>query len=137
MVISVLISAFVFPSVGKMCDTYSPAITMTISFFLRAVTTLMFYNTTDPDSLMALVSCVTMIIGTIAENISVDSIFNKIIPKETRGILNGAYSFSGLMGTLIYSLIAGILFDKINSYAPFVLVGSLDFIFGVALLILS
>jgi hypothetical protein len=36
-----------------------------------------------------------MITATIIESISVDTIFAKNLPKETRAILNGAYSFAG------------------------------------------
>ena len=53
------------------------------------------------------------------------------MPKETRGLLNGIYSFAGQFGTLIYSLIAGYLFDNFGSKFPFYLVGTLDFIFAI------
>ena len=75
--------------------------------------------------------CVFMIIGTIIENISIDSIFNKNLPKETRGLLNGVYSFAGQCGILIYSYLAGIMFDKIGPKAPFMLIGILDLAFAV------
>ena len=78
-----------------------------------------------------------MIIGTIIENISVDSIFNKNLPKETRGILGGLYSFSGYVGLLIFSLTAGWMFDNIGPKSPFVLVGFLDASFALYVTIFS
>ena len=41
-VISVLVSAFVFPFVGTICDTYSPRIIIPFSFVFRAIMTVLF-----------------------------------------------------------------------------------------------
>lgn len=95
MLYSVMLSAFVFPIVGQLCDKYSPKISVPFAFIFRGITTLFFSCLTRPDSLAAYGVCVLMIIGTIIENISVDSIFNKNLPKETRGVLGGLYSFAG------------------------------------------
>jgi MFS-type transporter involved in bile tolerance (Atg22 family) len=95
MLYSVILSSIVFPFVGKFCDAYSPKRTVPFAFFFRCSTTYMFCLLERPDSTSAYAVCVLMIIGTIIENISIDSIFNKNLPKETRGILNGVYSFAG------------------------------------------
>jgi MFS-type transporter involved in bile tolerance (Atg22 family) len=76
MVMSVLFSAFVFPFVGKLCDSYSPKFMIPLAFLLRAFTTLMFYLVATPNSKQAYIACICMIIATIVENISVDTIFN-------------------------------------------------------------
>lgn len=135
MVISVIISAFVFPFVGRLCDIVHPKVTIPLSFVFRALTCIMFYQVTNPDELLSYVSCILMIIATIAENISVDTIFNKNLPKETRAIMQGVYSFSGQLGILIYSFIAGQLFDKAGPASPFVIVGVLDVLYGLGILI--
>lgn len=95
MVISVLISAFVLPVVGRFCDNYSPKITIPFAFFFRALTTISFHFVDNPSSMGSFAICIAMIIATIVENISVDAIFNKNLPKETRGLLNGTYSMAG------------------------------------------
>ena len=95
MLYSVVLSSLVFPFVGKFCDTYSPKKTGPFAFLFRCSTTYMFWLLERPDTTSAYAVCVLMIIGTIIENISIDSIFNKNLPKETRGILNGVYSFAG------------------------------------------
>ena len=69
-----------------------------------------------------------MVVGTIVNNICTDSIFYKNLPKETRGILNGAYSFAGQLGILAYSIAAGYLFDILPK-SPFILLGALDLAF--------
>ena len=76
-----------------------------------------------------------MIVATIIENISIDTIFAKNLPRETRAILNGVYSFSGSLGILIYSLVGGWLFDTYGPRSPFVLIGILDFLYGFYILI--
>jgi len=78
-----------------------------------------------------------MIIATIIENISVDSLFAKNLPKETRAILNGAYSFSGNIGVLLYSLLSGWLVDNVGPKSPFAVIGLLDIIFGAAVYVWS
>ena len=52
-------------------------------------------------------------------------------------MLNGAYSFCGQFGIMIFSLLCGYLFDNIGPYSPFILMGILDFTFAFVVLILS
>lgn len=134
MVIATLISAFVLPAVGRICDTYSPKVTIPLSFLLRGLTTVAFSFIQDPASLGSIVTCISMIVTTIIENISVDTIFNKNLPKETRGVLNGVYSICGQLGIFLYSKYGGILFDKLGPKTPFYLIGSLDLIFGLSVI---
>ena len=75
MIISTLISGFVFPFVGKICDVYSPKFTVPMSFLFRAFTTFLFSNVDSPNSYGSFITSILMIIATIIENISVDSIF--------------------------------------------------------------
>ena len=135
MLYSVVLSSFVFPFVGKFCDTYSPRKTVPFAFLFRCSTTYMFWLLDRPDTVYAYAVCVMMIIGTIIENISIDSIFNKNLPKETRGILNGVYSFAGQCGILIYSFLGGWMFDNIGPKSPFILIGFLDFAFAILVIV--
>ena len=137
MVVSVILSAFVFPAVGQACDMYPPQVMVPISFLFRALTCLGFAYVDDPSSYWSMVVCIAMIIASLFENISIDAIFNKSLPKETRGILNGAYSFAGQLGILIFSVSAGWLFDHTGSKSPFYLVGILDFLFSLYVFIYS
>jgi len=137
MVIATLISAFVLPMVGNACDTLSPKLTIPFAFLFRALTTYFFAHIDNPASYGSLIICISMIIATIVENISVDTIFNKNLPKETRGLLNGAYSIAGQLGILIYSKYGGYLFDNYGSKTPFYLVGILDFTFATGVLFFS
>jgi len=55
----------------------------------------MFCGLKAPDSYAAYAVCTLMIVGTIIENVSVDTMFYKHLAKETRGVLCGVYSSGG------------------------------------------
>jgi MFS family permease len=131
MIFSVAVSALVFPIIGKCCDMVDPKKTVPFAFFFRAMTTYLFSTLDSPDSIRSYGVCVLMILSSIIENISVDSIFNKNLPKETRGVLMGLYSCAGQFGILCFSLIAGSLFDNVGAHSPFVFLGILDFMFAL------
>ena len=95
MIYSVAVSAIVFPIIGKCCDMMDPKKTVPFAFFFRSVTTIMFWQLDQPDSMTSYGVCVLMILSSIIENISVDSIFNKNLTKEIRGVLMGLYSCAG------------------------------------------
>ena len=137
MVISVLVSAFVFPFVGTACDYYSPKAMIPAAFLLRAFMTYLFSFVTDPSSYSSLLVCILLIIASIVENISVDTIFAKNLPKETRGLLNGIYSFAGQVGILAFSVAGGWLFDNFGTKSPFYLIGILDLLYAILVLVLS
>lgn len=132
MLISVMCGAFLFPIIGKICDIIEPTKIVPYAFFLRSASCATFtFLVNRPDTLLAYGVCVTMIIGTVIENISIDSIFNKNLPKESRGVLNGLYSFAGQFGILVFSFFAGWAFDQIDTKAPFIAVGVLDLLFAI------
>lgn len=131
MIVSILLSTLTIPFVGKVCDNMAETKIMPISFLTRFLSTVAFCFLKTPNDLFAYVVAVIMIVGTIVENISVESIFLKNLPKETRGILCGAMSFVGQLGILFYTLVAGYMFDNIGPGSPFVLLGSLDLIFVI------
>ena len=80
-----------------------------------------------------------MILGSLFENVTIDGLFCKNLPKDIRGTLNGAYNFFGNIGVLIFSSVAGYLYDHIGPNVPFAVVGVCDiiFAFGVICLRLS
>lgn len=131
MVASALICVFVLPALGKLCDVVDPRKIMPFAFLTRCSTTYFFWLLKSPGSLQTFVVCVAMVVATIAEQISCDSIFMKNLNKETRGILSGSYSFVGQVGILLFSLIGGWMFDNLGPRSPFVAIGFLDFGFTI------
>jgi len=127
MVASAAVCVFILPLIGKLCDAVDPRKIMPLAFLTRCMTTYMFWLLEKPDTFYCFVTCISMVVATIAEQISCDSIFMKNLNKETRGILSGAYSFVGQIGILIFSLVGGWMFDNLGSKSPFVAIGFLDF----------
>ena len=95
MLISVLASSFLLPIVGSVIDRYQPTKIIPIAFTFRCFTTYLFWLLERPDTIRAYIVCVLMIVATIVEVISVDSVFNKSLPKSTRGLLNSVFSLVG------------------------------------------
>ena len=126
MVASALICIFVLPVVGKLCDTVDPRNIMPLAFLARCCTTYFFWLLEKPDTFQCFAVCVAMVVATITEQVSCDSIFMKNLNKETRGILSGAYSFVGQIGVLLFSLAGGWMFDNLGQKSPFVAIGALD-----------
>ena len=135
MVASALICIFVLPVIGKICDIVDPRKIMPFAFLSRCGTTYMFWLLKDPESIYTFLVCVAMVICTIAEQISCDSIFMKNLNKETRGILTGAYSFAGQVGILFFSLVGGWMFDNLGPKSPFIAIGILDVAFTIIFLL--
>ena len=70
------------------------------------------------------------------EYIGIESSYMKALPSDVRGMMVGLFQFMGQIGTVLFTLIGGALFDKVSPVAPFVLLGSLDLIFLLAFLCL-
>ena len=129
MVTSALICVIVLPIVGKLCDTIDPRKIMPLAFMARCLTTYLFWLLESPASFETFIVCVAMVVSTVTESVCCDAIFMKNLSKETRGILNGVYSFAGQVGILIFSLVGGWMFDNLGAKSPFVATGCLDFTF--------
>jgi hypothetical protein len=70
-------------------------------------------------------------------NLVCESVLIKNIPDHLKGILNGLYQFSGILGMMIYSKIAGYIFDAYGPTTPFIVMASLDMAYGIILVFLS
>ena len=107
MVASAAVCVFILPLIGKLCDTVDPRKIMPLAFMARCWTTYMFWLLEKPNTFNCFATCIAMVVATIAEQISCDSIFMKNLNKETRGILSVDYSLIGQIGILIFSLVGG------------------------------
>lgn len=59
------------------------------------------------------------------------------MPNEIRGVMIGINNFFGLLGQTIFSVIAGIIFDKVGPASPFTLVSMCDFTIAFIAIIVS
>jgi len=58
------------------------------------------------------------------------------MPKEIRGVVSSSYIFCGSAGMLIFSKLGGILYDKIGSRAPFLVMSGFDCTFAIGVVLL-
>jgi MFS family permease len=120
---------------GRLSDTLHPRITITMGFIFRGIICSLFVWMGQPGSLFSYIAIILLMIASIMQNVSVDSIFAKNLPKETRGILNGCLSFGDQLAILLFTFVSGWMFDKVGPKSPIALIGVLDmlFFFGVLL----
>ena len=72
--------------------------------------------------------CCLLIIMTVVEAVSIEVLFMRGMPSAIRGTMTGVLAFFGLLGTLIFTLVGGQMFDRIDRSAPFVFLGLMDFL---------
>lgn len=89
MLFAVIVSSVIFPCVGKLCDSVDPKAIVPIAFGGRAILGICFYHLSTPDSLMAYIVCIFMVVACVFEDISLNSIFYKALSKDTRGLFFG------------------------------------------------
>jgi predicted MFS family arabinose efflux permease len=123
-----------FKIAGNITDNYPSYITLPLSFLLRASAALVFIQIKDPRSYFTYVTLSLFILGTLFENTTLDGLFNKNLPKDIRGTLNGAYNFFGNIGILFYSKYGGMLYDRVSPSAPFVLLAICDVAFALLII---
>ena len=70
--------------------------------------------------------CCLLIIFTVIEAISIEVLLMRGMPSGIRGTMMGIVNFFGQLGMLLYALIGGQLFDRINKNAPFIFLAIMD-----------
>jgi MFS family permease len=91
----------------------------------------MFTFIETPNGIYAYVVSVLLVLCTVMENVTTDCLLLRNAEREIRGVLLGVSNSCGYIGVLIFSLVGGILFDKVGPYWPFIFVGCLDLAFAI------
>lgn len=129
MVSSIVMSVFFFPLIGRLSDSISPQKMILSSFSLRIVAILTFMPIQDPTSIYTSILLTAIIVCTMAENVILDALFAKNLPRNIRGTLNGFMNAAGNIGILVFVKSAGWAFDIIGPKSPFMIVAAFDFMF--------
>lgn len=104
------------------------------SFLIRGAIAASFYSIEDPRHWYGFTAAILVIIVSQIQFISVEVLFLRKMNGHVRGTLNGMAFFFGSLGATIFTLVGGILFDTVGSWAPFMLVAGADatiFIFAI------
>lgn len=127
---------FFFKPAGNFVDRYPGYLTIPTAFILRGIAIITFMFANDPNSYFTYLSVLSLIMGTLLENIAIDATFTRNLPKDVRGTMTATYNFFGKLGVLIFSAIAGLLYDKVGPKAPFLAVVFCDFAYALLIIIL-
>ena len=136
MVMSVVIGCFLSVGVGKIIDVYNPQVILPLAYSFRLGAIVLFCFIEDPSSYYSYGVSVLLVMGTIFETLTVDSLLLRLADVKIRGLVFSVGHAFGSIGIMIFSLGAGILFDHYGCYAPFLVVGALDLMF-VCIAVLS
>lgn len=68
----------------------------------------------------------SLVILSVIEAISIEVLFMRGIQSGIRGTMMSAFNFFGQAGTLMFTLVGGQLFDRIDKSAPFVFMALMD-----------
>uniref|UniRef100_A0A7S3I8E4 Major facilitator superfamily (MFS) profile domain-containing protein n=1 Tax=Favella ehrenbergii TaxID=182087 RepID=A0A7S3I8E4_9SPIT len=97
-----------------------------VAFLVRGICGFSFMLMDNPESFMAMAICVVLIVFTVLEAISIEVLFFKGMPSQIRGTMMGCFAFFGQLGTLLFTLIGGQMFDRIGRNSPFVFLAAMD-----------
>lgn len=98
------------------------------TFGVRSIAAFAFRFITNPAHWSSYFLCVILIAGSLVQFLAVEAIFLRKMRSEVRGTLSGLATFFAAIGTTTFTLVGGILFDKIAPWAPFMVVATADFV---------
>ena len=128
---------FALPIIGKIADTAPIGLFLPGAFLLRGAIASQFKNISEPESTLSIILSMLIIIASAIQYISVEVLFLRSLPNEIRGTMIGLGNFFGLLGQTIFSVIAGIIFDKVGPASPFTLVAVCDVGIAIIAIIIS
>ena len=134
--VSTLASICLLPILGHLGDKVSPAVIIPISFMMRGLCGLPFIWIKDPQLVTSMTLCCLLIIISSIETVSIEVLFMRGMPATIRGTMTGAFAFFGNLGILLFALIGGQLFDRVDRSAPFVFMATLDFLLVIIVMVL-
>ena len=133
-------SALLLPAVGKMIDIVPAKIIFPISFLIRGALVGQFNLVQDPKSTYCAVIIISVILSSTVQYICVQALLLRNLPNNIRGVMLSTFWFFGNLGTTIFALVGGIMFDKLGRSSPFTLVSITDltvFVFAIILIFMG
>lgn len=137
MIVSVVLGVALVPLAGFVADKFNPLVVVPIVFFMRVGAIAMFIQISDPNSLLSYSSSVMLVLGTLFEGVTLETVLMRNASPNIRGLFMSAFTAFGYMGQLIFSIVGGILFDRYGPKVPFYFVGCLDLGFALLFLLLT
>jgi len=113
-----IISFTLAPKIGNFVDKFNPAIAITISSIIGAITTYFLINT---DSLLVIAILWTLDITIVSiAGLSIQNLLSRI-SINNRGKIFGIQRFTNNIGSIVGPLLGGFTWDKFNHKTPFLI----------------
>ena len=123
-----LISIICIPVFCKLSDKVDTRISIPLTFLAHSALAFSFKYISDPTSTSSYIICILLPTVTASQFAAQDALFYRNMRGEIRGTLQGLAFFFGAVGTMLFTLVGGIVFDQIAPWAPFMLISAADFI---------
>ena len=120
------------PILGPLLDRIDRVSALAICMALAALGNLALLLLDDPLASHGLIFFILLGIGQISVFLGGQSLIGQEAPAAQRGSILGAFNVAGAIGILLITLVGGHLFDRIDPRAPFVLVGIVNILLGIA-----
>jgi MFS family permease len=124
--ISVIGTMLSLPLIGWMADKVPEKLMIPLSFFVRMVTAASFLVLDHPESTQSICLCAMLIVTSLFENISIDAMFFRTLPRDIRGSMIALFLLMSLVGILLFTEFAGRAFDILGPSSPFAIVAVCD-----------
>ena len=111
---------------GLLADCVKPVLLIAPAFFGRSITTYLFKLIEDPNENEAFILVSLMIIFSIGQVVSLESLFMKNLPRDVRGAMSILMTFFLDIAALAYNIVGGPVFDSLGPASPFLLVSIFD-----------
>lgn len=120
------------PVMGWLNDKLDRTLSMTIALILAMFGYGLIGLIDDPLASWIYPASITLGIGQISVTLSSNTLVGQESPPELRGAVVGTFSVCGAAGILFVTSVGGRLYDAISPTAPFVMIGALNGLLGLA-----
>jgi MFS family permease len=120
------------PVMGWLNDRLDRTTAMAISLALAAVGYSCMGFIDDALGMWIYPASIMLGIGQMSVSLSSQTLLGQESPKQTRGAVVGTFTFFGAVGILFVTSVGGRIYDAIDPSAPFVLIGVLNGLLGLA-----
>ena len=124
--VSIPSTVFTIMVTGILADCVRPVILIAPAFLGRSIVTYLFQFIEDPTEVQGYVLVALLIVFSILQVVSLESLFMKNLPRDARGAMTILLTFFMDIAALGYNVVGGPVFDSLGPSSPFVLIAIFD-----------
>lgn len=124
--ISQTVTLAFLPVFGYFSDRLDPRVLILATVLVRAVLAGSFRFVTRPDTWFAYTMLTLLCLISNIQGVSIQVLFLRNMNPKIRGSLNGVMFLFSMTGMTVFTLVGGVIFDKVGPFAPFAFVAIFD-----------